>query len=107
MCTIVVGGINSTGTPALKSSEYLCDDDQTSWKFGPETPIPITASQMVDHPAGGCVLVGGNNPSPSTVLSKLLWLQDLSQQWQNLNQTLQTARFGHVALSMDCSYFNC
>ena len=105
--TILTGGI-SGNTPALATTEVLGDTD-TAWEVGPTMPVGVTASFIVKHPLGGCVLVGGNgNNPPSNGLSKsMLELPDLSSQWSNSSQTLQDVSMGHVAVMVPDSMVSC
>jgi len=103
--TICVGGINSTSTQALTSSEILIDGT-SSWSNGPVFPRPLTASQVIDSPNGGCCMVGGY-PQASTVYNSITCLQYLSSSWIDLPQTMQTPRYGHVAITVPSSTFNC
>ncbi len=105
MGTICVGGINDTSKPALTSSEILIDG-ATGWSYGPDFPRPLTASQVIDGPNGGCCMVGGYAQG-STVYNSITCLQYLSSSWVDLTQTLQTARYGHVAIPVPSSTFNC
>ena len=104
MGTICVGGINS-GSPALTSSEILIDG-ASLWYYGPVFPRPITASQAVDSPSGGCCMVGGY-PNSNGVYNSITCLQYLSSAWIDLPQTLQTPRYAHVAITVPSSTFNC
>ena len=52
---IVVGGTN--GSP-MTSVEIL-DLDESVWKLGPDLPIGVSFSALIEDKAGGVVLVGG------------------------------------------------
>ncbi len=92
---IVVGGKNAKGY--LKEVEIL-DEDQKTWKFGPELSIGISQAGLVEDANGGVVLVGGDSGTGSSLNSIYrLTHFDKSAAWSLMTQKLTTGRYGHVA----------
>ena len=101
--SLVVGGISSV--PNLIKTEVLCDGS-TAWEFGPDLPEPVTATYMTEHPDGeGVLLIAGNGNS--VTLNTVYYLKDLSSSWYLFNTALLTERYGHIAMMLSCSNFNC
>jgi hypothetical protein len=61
---------------------------------------------LVDHPAGGVLLVGGTGYS-STAGSGLILLRHASAAFEVLNQSLAVNRTGHVAVLVPDTAVSC
>jgi hypothetical protein len=64
MSIIVAGGWD--GSSRLSSVEIL-DEGSNAWQTGPELPLGISSSQMVEDQSGGVVLIGGYSPSVNSL----------------------------------------
>jgi hypothetical protein len=102
--SIIVAGGN--GSSRLSSVEIL-DDGSKEWQTGPELPIAIARSQMVEDQNGGVVLIGGASVDN---LDTLFQLPHGGQGavWTKMKQKMKTERWEHTAFlvpdsSVDCS----
>ena len=96
---IVVGGF-SFSSGSVRSTEYLNTVNNT-WVNGPNLPYGINGENIVPHPEGGIVIVGGYSSSIYDNTNALLYLPNISSQWTVLSQTLQTRRQYSVSISLD------
>jgi len=100
--------IIAAGGYGLSSVEIL-DEASNNWKAGPQLPLGIYASQMIEDPNGGVILVGGI--SDLTINEDSLYqLQHggVGAVWTKMDQKLKIGRFWHVAFlvpdyMVDCS----
>jgi len=102
--TIVVGGFNTPSTGEFRS-EFLPDNNST-WLLGSPLPYPVVKAQLVNHPKGGLVLVGGATSS-APASNNLLYLKSFGSSWLTMDQTLKTPRSSHVALLIPDSEADC
>jgi hypothetical protein len=106
MSIIVAGGYY--GGSYLSSVEIL-DEGSNEWQTGPELPLGIAESQMVEDQNGGVVLIGGYSPSVGR-LDTLYQLSHGGQDavWTKMEQKMNTGRREHTAIlvpdnTVDCS----
>ncbi len=100
--------IIAAGGYGLSSVEIL-DEASNNWRAGPQLPINILASQMIEDPNGGVILVGGI--SDLTINEDSLYqLQHggVGAVWTKMEQKLKIGRYWHVAFlvpdyMVDCS----
>jgi hypothetical protein len=102
---IVVGGYD--GNSILKSVEILAEGSN-SWKSGPELPMGMEESKIVEGSNGGVVLIGGKSISV-TYLDTLYQLQHggLDAVWTKMEQKLNTGRYRHLAILVPDSIVDC
>ena len=102
---IVPGG---QGKGGFMSSVEVLDPGSTAWRLGPELPVKIHRSTLVEDPQGGVVLVGGE-AFGETFVDRLFWLPHVgpNSQWQTLPVRLNSGRFWHVSVMMPSNSFNC
>ena len=95
LSVIVAGGFDKS---SLSSVEIL-DHGSTEWKVGPDLPIEIYYSQMVEHLNGGVVLVGGTSLFNNNYLDTLFQLPHggADAEWIRMKQKLKVGRNNHVA----------
>jgi hypothetical protein len=105
MSIIVAGGYDGL---SIKPSVEILKEGSNEWQTGPELPLSIVWSQMVEDPNGGVVLIGGE--SKATNLDTLYQLPHGGQDsvWTKMEQKLKTERFYHTAFlisdnTVDCS----
>ena len=103
---IVAGGFQGF-FPILSSVEIL-DSGSNEWRKGPELPIGILSSQMVEDSNGGVVLVGGDSDSEG-YLDTLFQLSHGGEdaKWIEMEQKLKIARKGHVAFLVPDNIVDC
>ena len=66
---------------------------------GPKLPFQLEGSAMVPSPSGrGLVVIGGYNGNEGKSSNVLLELKGSSMEWVPLKQTLEYARYRHVAI---------
>ncbi len=101
---VVAGGVDSDLSP-IQSTEIL---DLTSlvWSAGPDLPLRLYSSVMVEHFDGGVVVVGGADGF-SMVRSELYHLPSESDVWQKLNQNLMTGRIYLNVILVHESFVTC
>jgi len=78
---------------------------ETQWIEGPSLPKPIYEAQLVQHPFGGVVLIGGYDGREQ--LNSLYKLSTLNDNWELLPQKLKTARREHTAFLIDDELTTC
>ncbi len=102
---IVAGG--SDGSPILSSVEIL-DEGSNEWQTGPELPLGIYGSQMVEDQNGGVVLIGGYS-APAENLDTLFQLPHGGQDavWTKMEQKMKIKRHSHTAFLVPDSLVNC
>ena len=96
---IVVGGMNLTSVEVL---DYGASD----WKKGPELPIPIGHSALIEDENNGIYLIGGYSIVEG-YLDKIFYLAHAEANWQELPQKLQTKRYYHTAFFVPDEITNC
>jgi hypothetical protein len=103
---IVVGGFGDNWE-YLTSVEIL-DEGSNSWRSGPELPIPIDLSQLVNDPNAGVVLVGGYDPYWG-FLSTLWQLPHGGNDavWMQMVRKLKIPRYRHTAFLVPDSITSC
>jgi hypothetical protein len=91
MSVIVAGGHD--GLSYLSSVEIL-DEGSNEWRSGPELPLDVRLSQMVEDQNGGVILVGGQLESMA-YLDTLYQLPHGGQDavWTKMVQKLKTGRY--------------
>jgi hypothetical protein len=101
---IVVGGWD--GSSELSSVEIL-DEDSNEWRTGPELPIAIRLSQMVEDQNGGVVFIGGRSSNAN--LDTLYQLPHGGQDavWTKMDQTLKGERSEHTTFLVPDNIFKC
>jgi hypothetical protein len=106
MSIIVAGG--KYGQSYLSSVEIL-NIGSNEWQTGPELPLGIYSSQIVEDQNGGVVLIGGESSTVDN-LDTLYQLPHGGQDavWTKMEQKMQTGRWQHTAFLVpdrivDCS----
>ena len=91
---VVVGGFNGY---SMSSIEIL-DEGSNEWRLGPELPLPVCCSVIVEHPLGGIALIGGRT-NDNTPLNTIYRLPNTGEDtsWELMPQQLQVARYHHTA----------
>ena len=91
---VVVGGYNGHDM----SSVEILDEGSYEWRQGPELPLPISCSVIVEHPLGGIALIGGrtNDVVPLNTIYRLANAGE-DTAWELMPQQLQVARHFHTA----------
>ncbi len=104
--SIIVAGGNYLKT-YLTSVEIL-DLGSNEWMKGPDLPIGIDTSQMVEDHNGGVVLVGGYSVTDG-YLDTLFLLPHggADAEWIKMNQTLKVGRNSHVAFLVPDNMVDC
>lgn len=91
---IVVGGYNGS----TLSSVEIFDEENFTWRSGPELPYGITDAELVEDPAGGVILVAGFVVEERKYLNTMQRLANSdSKNWIQMSQKLTTARKFHTA----------
>ncbi len=105
MSIIVAGGYD--GSSYLSSVEIL-DEGSNEWQTGPELPLGIDESQMVEDQNGGVVLIGGYSPSVVN-LDTLYQLPHGGQDavWTKMEQKMKTGRYRHTAFFIPDNIVDC
>ncbi len=102
---IVAGGTN--GVAWLSSVEIL-DEGSNNWRVGTQLPFGISASQMIEDPNGGVILVGG--------ISDLNGFENSLYQiphggagavWTKMEQKLKIGRYWHAAFLVPDYFVEC
>ena len=103
--TIVVGG--DDGYNYLSTVEIL-DDINGKWRYGPSIPVPLRYGRLVEDPAGGIILTGGEvQESPSYNSLYRLSHAGPDATWIEMPQKLQYTRAAHVAILVPVEITNC
>ena len=91
---IVAGGNNGHNM----SSVEILDEGSNEWRQGPELPLPICCSVIVEHPLGGIALIGGRT-NDVVFLNTIYRLANAGEDtaWELMPQQLQVARHFHTA----------
>ena len=89
---IVVGGLDGHDM----SSVEILDEGSNEWRQGPELPLPVCCSVIVEHPLGGIALIGGRT-SEKILLNTIYRLANAGEDWELMPQQLQVARHFHTA----------
>jgi N-acetylneuraminic acid mutarotase len=103
---IVVGGF-ADGFTYLTSVEIL-DEGSNAWRSGPELPIAVDFSQMVNDPNAGVVLVAGYSPNWGYLTT--LWQLPHGGNdavWKQMVQKLKIPRYRHTAFLVPDSITSC
>jgi hypothetical protein len=113
---VIAGGYNSTyynyASPYwyLNTSEIL-DLATLTWKMGPNIPIQLDSPQMIEHPQGGVVLIGGTTPTGPNSVGVTTGLYHLptssSTAWNTLPQKLKIPRSDTSAFFVPDSIVSC
>jgi hypothetical protein len=105
MSIIVAGGFDDSSR--LSSVEIL-DEGSNEWQTGPELPLGITASQMVEDQNGRVVLIGGYSSAVSN-LDTLYQLPHGGQDavWTKMEQKIKTGRYHHTAILVPDNIVDC
>ncbi len=107
MSIIVVGGYNDKLQRIVSSVEIL-NEGSNEWQRGPELPLSIWFSKMVEDPKGGVVLIGGYSPS-DVILDTLYQLPHGGQDavWTKMEQKMKTGRQEHTAFLVPDDVVDC
>ena len=94
---IVVGGTNNRSGEVMSSVEIL-DEGSNEWRQGPELPIPIYMSVIVEQPVVGVALIGGmsNNYTELNTIYRLPH-SGKDAEWELMPQKLKFPRYRHTA----------
>ncbi len=84
---------------------YFAVGGAKEWNAGPDLPIAISYSSMVEHPSFGVVLVGGQ--SGSTLLRTIFHLSNSNSEWKEMTQKLMTPRRFHTSILVPESITSC
>ncbi len=101
---IAAGGWDGT----TKSTVEIYDEETGKWRLGPELPINLCCSALIEDPVGGVVLVGGSNeddPFHDSVYR--LSHAGPDAKWVKMPQKLKTARSHHVAFHVSDDVTTC
>ncbi len=95
---IVVGGVNGTNQYGGMKSVEILDEGASEWRNGPDLPFGISYASLVEHPAGGVILVGGMSKDES-FLQTLFRLSDAGDdaKWIEMPQKLKDGRRAQVS----------
>jgi hypothetical protein len=90
------------------SSVKILDEGSSAWLTGPNLPLPIWNSQMVEDPTGGVVLIGGRSSS-TAILDTLYRLPHGGPDavWTQMDQKLKIGRIDHTAFLVSDDYVDC
>jgi hypothetical protein len=105
MSVIVAGGYD--GSSSMSSTEIL-NEGSNKWQAGPELPIDIDESQMIEDRDGGVVLIGGY--SDSTLSRDTIYQLPHGGKdavWTKIKQKLQTGRYHHTAFLVPDNIVDC
>jgi N-acetylneuraminic acid mutarotase len=104
MSIIVAGGWDGS----YLSSVEILDEGSNDWKTGPELPIGIGDSEMVEDQNGGVVLIGGDSSSVFN-LDTLYQLPHGGQDavWTKMEQKMKTGRNSHTAFLIPDNVVDC
>jgi hypothetical protein len=104
MSIIVAGGYLFS----YLSSVDILDVGSNEWQTGPELPIGIYESQMVEDQNGGVVLIGGFSSSGG-ILDTLYQLAHGGQDdvWTKMEQKMETGRYWHTAILVPDNIVDC
>ena len=92
MLLIVVGGKDASGT-SLTSTEVLDLQSMNEWRAGPDFPVPISKSGILEsNDRKSVMIVGGWNAKTNAPERSLYQLDDVSGDWKLLNYSLVEAR---------------
>jgi hypothetical protein len=93
---IVAGGSSFDGTDI--SSVEILDVGSNQWRMGPELPLHISGSAMVETPTGGVALIGGRG-NDFTYIDTIFQLLHSGEdaRWEELPQKLKLRRAHHTA----------
>ncbi len=113
---VVGGGYNytlfntATFNWYLNSTEIL-DLSTLTWKMGPNLPIQLYSPQMLEHPQGGVIVIGGTTPTgPNsvTVTTSIYHLPTSSSTvWNTLPQKLKIPRSDTSAFFVPDAIVSC
>jgi hypothetical protein len=105
MSIIVAGGLD--GSSSLSSVEIL-NEGSNDWQTGPELPVEIEYSQMVEDLNGGVVLIGGESSSVG-ILDTLYQLPHGGQDagWTEMELKLETGRSQHTSFLVPDNIVDC
>jgi hypothetical protein len=105
MSIIVAGG--EIRSSSLSSVEIL-DEGSNQWKTGPELPLAIFVSQMIEDQNGGVALIGGESSSGDN-LDILFKLQHGGKDavWTRMKQKLKDGRRYHTAFLVPDNIVDC
>lgn len=79
----------------LDSTEIL-DTETSEWRSGPQLPMAISSSALVEDADGGVVLIGGFGDGKEAVKT-LYRLSHAEGEWVKMTQELKTPRWFHSA----------
>jgi hypothetical protein len=104
MSIIVAGGYDNS----YLSSVEILDEGSNEWQTGPELPLGIYGSQMVEDQNGGVVLIGGYSSSAGT-LGTLYQLPHGGQDavWTKMEQKMKNEKYYHSAFLIPDSIVDC
>jgi len=103
--SVVVAGGGDLSYGVMESTEilYLVS---LNWQKGPDLPLKLCSSVMVEHFEQGVVVIGGFDII-NMARTELYYLKTVSSGWQVMAQRLVTARFYPNAILLHESYVNC
>jgi N-acetylneuraminic acid mutarotase len=104
MSIIYAGGEDAS----IMSTVQILHAGSNEWQTGPELPFGISASQMVEDPNGGVVLIGGYskaNPNLDTLYQLPHGGQDAV--WTKMEQKLKSGRRLHTAFLVPDDIVDC
>ena len=102
---IVAGGLTILQRALLNSTEILNLTTQT-WQFGPNLPLGLYKTQMVEHYKGGVVLIGGANVH-NDPQDTLYHLPSENGEWYRMQKKMSQKRANPVAFLAPASFTNC
>jgi hypothetical protein len=101
---VVSGGYSSSGP--LNSTEILYLDSGV-WTSGPDLPKPIWDGVMLEHPAGGVVILGGNSVVGASAGQTSIYYLIMGSGWVKLPQELKYPRSRQAAFYVPDSLTAC
>ncbi len=104
MSIIAAGGWDDS---SLLSSVEILDEGSNEWRAGPQLPLEIDDSQMVEDENGGVILIGGYSSHGRLDTLYQLPYGGLGADWTPMVQKLQIARNQHTAFLVPDSAVNC
>jgi hypothetical protein len=114
MNVIIAGGFhwsqnksNWAWTYSVTAFVEIFNVASNTWRRGPDLPIPLAASQMVEGPDGGVAVIGGTlDDDVKTFSDSLYYLPHAGPGavWTKMQQKLKIARANHVAFLVPDEY---
>ena len=100
---IVAGG---RGNIEILSTVEILDVGASDWRAGPNLPLPILSTSMVEGPSGGVLLIGGYKNGHG-LLKSIYKLSHANSEWVLMPQKLRAAAWRSTAFLVPDEITNC